>query len=371
MLLSRRTMLSGLAASAIQPTFAAKTQAASVLTRSPTFFETPRKRLLGAAVRPDQLLPGTLLESRIRRDCQLLVPEFHGQWSAIEWIRGRPYYDNCDAIVDYSRLTGKAVRGHSLLWEQMTPDWARHALKETRDWSIIRSHFADLLVRYRGRIREWVVVNEMLDTESGDGFLRRNCFQRAFGNDYVARALELAHELDPSAKLMINDYSLTQSNPVDSARRTAMLRLVEQLKMRDIPLDIVGIQGHLELAKGPLASKEFAAFLAELAGMNVKIAITELDVLEAARDLPVKVRDRQVADEVERFLEVACNQPAVTSIVTWGLRDSDSWLQDREHETRIAQSITPVDCERLNRGLPYDGHMRAKPMLRVIQRMVA
>lgn len=371
MLLSRRGMLSGLVAYPLIPALTRPVQAASVLTRPPRASPPSRKRLLGAAVRPDQLVPGTALESCIRRDCQVLVPEFHGQWSAVEWIRGKPYHGNYDAIVDYSRVTGKAIRGHSLLWEQMTPDWARHALRDTRDWSIIRRHFADLLIRYRGRIGEWVVVNEMLDTESGEGFLRRNSFQRAFGNEYVARSLELARELDPSAKLMINDYSLSQSNPVDAARRSAMLRLVERLKSRGIPLDSVGIQGHLELAKGPVARKEFAAFLTELAGMGVEIAITELDVLEEARDQPVASRDQRVADAVEQFLEVVCDQDAVKSIVTWGLRDSDSWLQDREHETKLAQSLRPVDCGRLNRGLPYDGHMRAKPMLRIIQRMVA
>lgn len=370
MLLSRRAMLAGLAACSI-PTAAGQAGATGVLTRIPTRTMPRRRRLFGAAVRPEQLVPGTKLEQCIGRDCQLLVPEFHGQWSAVEWIPGEPYYGNYDAIVAYARATGKQVRGHSLLWEQMTPDWARRSLGEDPDWAIIRRHFAGLLVRYRGMIGDWVVVNEMIDTEDGVGFFRRNTFQRAFGNGYVARSLELARELDPGARLMINDYSLSQSNPVDARRRSAMLRLVEQLKARGTPLDCVGIQGHLELSKGPVAEKELQAFLAELAGMGVEIAVTELDVLEDVRDLPVAVRDQRVADTVEHFLEVVCGQEAVRSVVTWGLRDSDSWLQEKVHETRVAQRLEPVDCARLNRGLPYDGQMRAKRMLGVIQRMVA
>lgn len=370
MLLSRRGMLTGLAACSI-PALAGDAGAASLLTRRATKPKEPRKRLFGAAVRPEQLVPGTDLERCIRRDCQLLVPEYHGQWSAVEWVPGRPYHGNYDAIVDYARATGKQVRGHSLLWEQMTPDWARRSLAEERDWSVIRRHFAGLLVRYSGLIGEWVVVNEMIDTEEGDGIFRRTSFQRAFGNDYVARSLELARELDPGASLMINDYSLSQDNPVDARRRSAMLSLVEQLKARGVPLDCVGIQGHLELSKGPVATRELEAFMHELAGMGVEIAVTELDVLEDVRDLPVAVRDRRVADMVEQFLEVTCDQPAVRSVVTWGLRDSDSWLQDKGDDTRIAKAAEPVDCARLNRGLPYDAHMRPKRMLGVIQRMVA
>lgn len=369
MLLSRRGLLTGLAACSI-PAFAGQA-GAGVLTPRRLEQKRPRERLFGTAVRPDQLVPGTALEYCIRRDCQLLVPEFHGQWSAVEWIAGEPYYGNYDAITDYARATGKKVRGHSLLWEQMTPDWARRSLAEDRDWSVIRRHFAGLLVRYRGRIGDWVVVNEMIDTEGGDGFFRRNSFQRAFGNGYVARSLKLARELDPDARLMINDYSLCQSNPVDAKRRRAMLKLVEQLKSRDVPLDCVGIQGHLELSKGPVATRELETFLAELAGMGVEIAVTELDVLEDVRDLPVAVRDQRVADTVEQFLAVVRDQQAVRSIVTWGLRDSDSWLQEKVDETRIANAAQPLDCARLNRGLPYDGHMRPKPMLGIVQQMVA
>lgn len=368
MQLSRRDMFAGLAAIAMASALAGQAHAAGLVRRAPTVV--PRRKF-GSAVLPAQLMAGTPLEPSIRRSCELLVPEYHGQWSAVEWIRGDPYHGNYDAIVDYARATGKQVRGHSLLWQQMTPDWAIRELADKRDWATIERHFATLLPRYRGRIEEWIVVNEMIDTESGDRDLRRNSFQQAFGNDYVARAMEIARALDPGAKLMINDYSLAQDNPVDAARRTAMLRLIEDLRKRGAPIDSVGIQGHIELAKGPIAQQALAAFMAELAGMGVEIGITELDVLEADRNISVEQRDREVAEAVERLLEVACDQPAVKSIVTWGLSDRDSWLQDRESETKTAQAGSPVDCLGLNRGLPYDGQMRAKPMQRVIHRMMA
>lgn len=367
--LSRRDMLAALAASPFAQAMAGQAWAAGPVSRSA--LPAPSGRLFGTAIQPAQLARGTPLETSIRRDCQLLVPEFHGQWSAVEWIRGQPYHGNYDAIVAYARTTGKEVRGHALIWEEMTPDWARREMTETRDWVTVKRHFATLLARYRGKIGEWIVVNEMIDTESDDRDLRRNSFQQAYGNDYIARALETAREIDSEAKLMINDYSLSQDNPVDAARRTAMLRLVESLKNRGVPIDSVGMQGHIELAKGPIAQKEVAAFMAELAAMGVDIGITELDVLEADRNISLERRDREVADAVQCLLEVACDQPAVKSIVTWGLSDRDSWLQDREHATRTAQICSPVDCLSLNRGLPYDGNMRPKPMRGVLERMMA
>lgn len=327
-------------------------------------------RNFGAAVRPDQLSSENALCDAIR-GCQILVPEYHGQWSAVEWRRGDPWYGNYDAICDFAERNGQIVRGHSLIWEKMTPDWARDEMAERRDWRTIERHFATLVPRYRGRISEWVVVNEMIDTQDGDHGLRRTSFQRAYGNDYVRRALETARALDPSAKLMINDYSLVYDNPIDEARRNRMLRLVEDLKARNVPLDMVGIQGHLELAKGKVDQRRTARFLKDLAAMDVEIAITELDVLESDMSLPIPNRDARVASTVHDLLDVALDQPAVRSVVTWGLSDQDSWLQDRARSTREAQTCSPVDCHRLNRGLPFDGEMKPKPMQIALSRVRA
>ena len=84
----------------------------------------------------------------------------------------------------------------------------------------------------------------------------------------------------------------------------------------------------------------------------------------------IERRDREVADATSRLLDVACDNPAMTSITTWGLTDSLSWLQDREPATRDAQRCSPVDCSGLNRGLPYDGAMQPKPMRNVLHRYI-
>ncbi|MCC6828151.1 MAG: endo-1,4-beta-xylanase [Novosphingobium sp.] len=313
----------------------------------------------GAAVRPEQLSGDSPLLSAIRK-CDILVPEYHGQWSAVEWRRGDPWYGNYDAIVAFAARHGQSVRGHSLIWEQMTPDWARQEMLEKRDWRTVRKHFASLLPRYSGKIDEWVVVNEMIDTEEGDRDMRRTSFQRAYGNDYVAHALETARIMDPKARLMINEYALYHDNPTDEKRRKALLRLVEKLKAKGVPLDMVGIQGHIELAKGPVPQKRLARFLRDLADTGVTLALTEVDVLESDRSLPLAERDGKVADAIASLLDVARDEPAMTSITTWGLSDRDSWLQERSATTQAALGAVPLDTTMLNRGLPFDGQMQPK-----------
>jgi endo-1,4-beta-xylanase len=369
---SRRSLLTALAGLPFGLAMATTTSAEQFLpvTPRPEPASLPARRF-GAAVRPEQLVGDSALLATLRRNCQLLVPEYHGQWSAVEWRRGDPWYGNYDAIAAFAQAHDMTVRGHALIWEQMTPDWARHEMADQEDWRTIERHFATLLPRYRGTIGEWVVVNEMIDTEGGDRDFRRNSFQHAYGNNYVQRALETAHALDPDARLMINDFSLYHDNPVDEARRGAMLRLVERLKANGTPLHAVGLQGHIELAKGRIAQPRLARFLAELAGMGVDLAITELDVLEDDRKLPVEERDRRVADATTALLDVAMDQPAMRSVVTWGLSDRDSWLQDRAGATKAAQTCSPVDCGGLNRGLPFDGAFEPKPMYAALRSALA
>jgi len=364
-LLSRREMLTALAAAPIafqvshtDQSDRPRNDAGLATTRG----SRPARLRHGAAIRPEQLTADTPLLAAIRK-CDILVPEFHGQWSAVEWRRGNPWFGNYDLILAFAEAQGQAVRGHSLIWEQMTPEWARREMLDERDWRTVERHFASLLPRYEGRIEDWIVVNEMIDTEHGEDNIRRTSFQRAYGSSYVLRALETARQFDSSASLMINEYGLYFDNPIDEARRVALVQLAEDLKKRGAPLDKIGLQGHLELSKGVIPQRRLERFFADLANTGVKLAVTELDVLEADRTRPIAERDTIVADAIQSFLDVATEQPALDSIVTWGLSDRDSWLQERDTTTKVALGCSPVDCSSLNRGLPYDADMRPKLML--------
>ncbi|MEJ5976708.1 endo-1,4-beta-xylanase [Novosphingobium sp. PS1R-30] len=364
-LIARRDILAGMTAMAFIPE-------GRGIAMSPSKAELKSTAVrLGTAVRPEQLVARDNLERTIRRDCSLLVPEYHGQWSAVEWNRGEPWYGNLDLITAFARKHDMMVRGHSLLWEQMTPQWARDEMTRDRSWSTVERHFASLLPRYRGKMREWIVVNEMIDTEDGHRGIRRNSMQRAYGNDYIRRALETAHVLDPDAKLMINEFSIEHDNPGDESRRNALLRLVEKLKTQGAPLHMVGIQGHLELAKGNIPQKRMSRFLSDLVSLEVEVAVTELDVLEDDRSLSLDERDRRVADLTASFLDVALDQPKMTSVVTWSMSDRHSWLQEKSPETEAAMADGVIDSAAINRGLPYDANLTPKPMNQVIQAAIA
>lgn len=352
---SRRALLTGFAASPILTAFGAGGLAkdAGVERRPPT----SGGRLVGAAVRMDQIEADAALRRTLLSDCASVTPEIHMKWDALQPAADTWRTGPADALVGFADRHGLLVRGHTLLWDQSTPAWARERMLETRDRSVLDRYFDAVLGRY-DTVGEWDVVNEPIDTENGarDG-LRANTFLRSYGRGYIDHALRRARQAAPRARLMINDFSFDYDNPVEARRRAALLRLIERLRSDGAPLDGIGVQAHLDLSKGPLRPEILQPFLREIAGFGLSIAITELDVKEDDLTVSIVERDQRVADEVRRYLDIVLDEPAVQGVTTWGLSDAHSWLRDPGAEGLA-----------LNRGLPYDADLRPKPMHAAIRR---
>lgn len=309
-------------------------------------------RYFGAAARIDQLRAEEALRRTFLRDCAWVTPEVHMKWDALAPSPHQFAFEAADGLASFAKDHGLKLRGHALLWDPSTPVWAKSALAEGRDWAVVSRHFAAVVGRYREQVDTWDVVNEPIDAGAGPRSLKPNVFFQAFGPDYIARALQEARRHAPRARLAINEYGFDYDNPVERRRRAAFLRLLHDLKSRGAPLDAVGLQAHLDLGKGPLKAEIISPFLQRIADLGLKIAITELDVRERDFRLPLAERDRRVAEEVRAYLDIVLAHPAVEGVTTWGLTDRLSWLQDQETAARGDH----------NRGLPYDGQFRPKPM---------
>lgn len=346
---SRRALLTALAATPILSGFGLSSPAGKP--DASRRAAVPGDRYLGAAVRMDQIEADPTLQRALLADCASVTPEIHMKWDSLQPAPGSWRTGPADALVAFADRHGLLVRGHTLLWEQSTPAWARARMLETRDPAILDRYFDAVLGRYE-KVVEWDVINEPIDVEAGarDG-LRANTFLRAYGAGYIGHALHRARRAAPNARLMINDYSFDYDNPVEAGRRSALLRLLERLRATETPLDGIGIQAHLDLSKGPLRPEILRPFLREIAGFGLDISITELDVKEDDQSLPIAERDQRVADEVRRYLDIVLDEPAVRGVTTWGLSDTHSWLQRPGAEGAA-----------LNRGLPYDADFRPKPM---------
>jgi len=79
--------------------------------------------------------------------------------------------------------------------------------------------------------------------------------------------------------------------------------------------------------------------------------ISELDVLDDGLSPHAGRRDLLVADVYCRYLDVTLDEPAVASVITFGLSDRYTWLQE-DYPRRDGAARRP---------LPFDRNMHPKP----------
>ena len=255
------------------------------------------------------------------------------------------------------------MRGTTLIWHEALPPWAQAKLASGRadqaEW-LMREWIGAVARRYAGAIESWDVVNEIVGYGDArpDG-LRVTPWLKALGPGYIDLAFETLKSVDPAAAPLWNENDCEQDAPWIETRRTLILRTLEGLKRRGVPITRFGIQGHL-LTTIPLDQKRLRAFLAEIAAMGLAIEITELDIDDRAFPADIAARDRGVADLGRRFLDVVLDEPAVLNVLNWDVYDPDTWLnasEDRRRPDGLPQ-----------RALPYDADYARKPLWQAMHR---
>jgi endo-1,4-beta-xylanase len=142
------------------------------------------------------------------------------------------------------------------------------------------------------------------------------------GWDWIIRSFELAREYFPNAKLVLNDYSITN----DGNATTRYLQIIELLKARNL-IDVVGIQAHaFEFNYNNLAQSAatHTANLARLKAAGLPVIVTEFDI--DGIDPTWGLQDDAV--QLERFrtlFPVFWENDAVTGVTIWGYVRGSHW----------------------------------------------
>jgi endo-1,4-beta-xylanase len=283
-----------------------------------------------------------------------LVPEYEMKRDVLEPEPGRYDFAALDGLFAFAAHNQLSMRGHTLVWYYANPAWLAPALAAKRDERLLTSHIQTVLRRYR--MQSVDVVNEALvpPGESGraDG-LRASPWLDAFGPGYIDLAFHAARAADPKVKLVYNEWGFEQGAAENDRFRSLTLRFLDGLLKRGVPLDALGMQGHLSAFGNHVDQRKLAAFLTEIRDRGLSLLVTELDVDDTGGPSDIAARDRAVADEARRFLDVVLDCPATRAVLTWSLSD---------------RYVDPPDDWKLKlmgwrlRKTPYDAQMRKKPL---------
>lgn len=288
--------------------------------------------------------------SALVREAKILVPEYEMKRGVLEPQPGTYNFAASDALLQFARAKGLLFRGHTLVWHKANPPWLEDALTGGKD-DLLTKYIQTVAARYRGQLHSWDVVNEAIAPGS-PGDLRQSAWLKAFGSDYIDLAFQAAREADPAALLVYNDQGCEGGAAENEAFRAATLNFLERAIARRVPIEVYGMQSHLQAFGPALDQRKLRDLLEQVKALGLRILVTEHDVDDGGGPLDPRVRDQAVADASRRFLEVVLDNSATLGVLTWGL--SDRFL-DFPGWRAALKGYSP-------RMLPLDANLVRKPL---------
>lgn len=305
------------------------------------------------------------MEQIIKHECAIYVTE-NEMKSYVVRDTPEPKYDFtlADELVEFAAKENKPMRGHTLFWakDEYSAKWFQSydfgkKPKVTAE-ALLRDYIHTVTAHFGDKVCSWDVVNEAIDEKTGD--IRANVFTRILGWDAIRIAFEAARDVLPKTELVYNDYMSWRTK--DALHRKGVLRLLDRFRVHKIPVDALGIQGHIgtdQSVEGDGASEgsipqyqEWTKFLNEAERMGYDLMITEFDVNDRKVQGDIERRDVQVAQIAKTYLDITMDNAAVKDFLCWGMCDKYSWLQNTTgRDDKLPLRPTPFDENYLKKPL--------------------
>jgi GH35 family endo-1,4-beta-xylanase len=260
----------------------------------------------GSAVAADPFLNNQTYQDNVFKLFNRVVLE-----SDFKWVDWESYSrNNALEALRILRSRGVTVRGHNLIWplelDYILPIDVINMVRNGDTAGVrsrIEGRLVDTLGATKGQIVEWDVINE----PSANKFL-----QNLLGEDEMAAWLRRAKELDPNAKMFINDYGNLGEGTLDVEYK----RILRRMQALGAPLEGIGLQGHFSWDLTP--PEELNSRLNSFGRFGVPLSITEFDV---------NISDERLqAAYLRDALTVAFANPNVNSFLMWGFWEGQHWL---------------------------------------------
>ncbi len=253
------------------------------------------------------------------------------------------HWEGADSIANFCRQHKIKLRGHCLVWHSQFCNWMMYdkkgkPVKKEVFYARLREHIHAVVNRYKDIVYCWDVVNEAMAESANPNRwnpnpspYRQSELFKNYGDEFIAKAFEFAHEADPNALLFYNDY-----NAATPSKRDLIYNMVKKMKDAGVPIHGIGMQGHYNIY-GPKVEDVDAA-ITKYSELVSNIHITELDVraneemggqLQFRRDkIDIKphIKTLQENQYAQLFRVLRKHKDVVKCVTFWNVSDRDSWL---------------------------------------------
>jgi endo-1,4-beta-xylanase len=289
--------------------------------------------VIGVAIGPNNL-QGEQAEV-IKRHFNSITAENVMKPALIHPEENRYFWDDADKLVNFAEANGIKMRGHTLCWHAQTGAWmfvdslGNPASKELA-LKRLKDHITTVVSRYKGKVYAWDVLNEVItDNDTAKSPYRQTPWLKLIGEEYIGKIFQWAHEADPDAILVYNDYN--SENP---GKRDRIYNMVKKLLDEGVPVHAIGLQGHWSITEP--TEQNLRDAIAKFSSLGVELQVTELDVTTySSRNDTIGLgftpeREQKQIDLYKMAFKVFReNNKAITGVTFWNLSDRGSWLDRR------------------------------------------
>jgi endo-1,4-beta-xylanase len=293
----------------------------------------------------------------IRSNCNSATIHSAVYWDGCEFEPGKEEQGCIDfvrrQIEALNKLGIDKIRGHPLIYPKYSPQWLKKGvyngeIKREQLITYMQQHIKSLVNRWRGKITEWIVVNEPYnhfgdphDPLKGDN----DFFQDVIGDEYIDLAFLEVRGLDPDAKLILNDsfnhasrgyHSVFHISQAETTRKTR--EIVSRLKDKGL-IDGVGLQMHLDGANAP----DTEDVINTMQSYHIPVYVTEFDVdmrnVLGTQEERLTRQAQIYADSLNALLQSGVGY----GFCVWEYGDKYSWLENPQFGGVANADPTPFD----------------------------
>jgi len=198
----------------------------------------------------------------------------------------------------------------------------------------MESFITQMVTHFKDDVHAWDVVNEALkengtlrDGDVTDADDDHFYWVKYLGKDYAVTAFKLARQLDPDAKLFINDYNLESS----LAKCDGLIEYVQYIESQGATVDGIGTQMHISASSD---KDKIAQMFEKLAASGKLIKISEFDI-RLGTNSPTAEQLAEQADMYQYVLDMYMQhipEAQRFGVTLWAISDHEQeheyWLPD-------------------------------------------
>jgi len=200
------------------------------------------------------------------------------------WLgKDRYNFDFLDHLTDYIVKDGRKIYGAIISGMEPTfipEDILKGSFTREEYRQILQDYVKTVTCRYKDKVSIWAIAGETIGARVVNVY---DFWADKAGPDYLDLVFQWTRECDPDGILLYGDTLIeSPRSPLHKAYITALIKTIKDMKNRGIPVDAVGIEGHLfepwVSIMVPPNKDAVIKTMQEYGALGVDVYITEMDV---------------------------------------------------------------------------------------------